>query len=87
MFVKPALSNIFFISWEGGNSEIELDFTQSPFYKSEISEGQMCLVSVGLQIKAAKFSSLNPLKLAFEKQIAYHTGDVAIILKPESPQL
>jgi len=66
------------------NSEIELDFTQSPFYKSEISEGQMCLVSVGLQIKAAKFSSLNPLKLAFEKQIAYHTGDIAVILKPES---
>jgi len=66
------------------NSEIELDFTQSPFYKSEISEGQMCLVSVGLQIKAAKFSSLNPLKLTFEKSIAYHTGDIAIILKPES---
>ena len=75
------------ISQEGAvlvSSEIELDFQQSPFYKSEISQGQMCLVSIGLQIKAAKFSSLNPLKLAFEKQIAYHTGDIAIILKPES---
>ncbi len=66
------------------NSKIELDFTKSPFYKNEISEGQMCLVSVGLQIKAAKFSSINPLKLVFEKQIAYHTGDIAVILKPES---
>jgi selenocysteine-specific translation elongation factor len=66
------------------NSEIELDFTKSPFYKNEISEGQMCLVSVGLQIKAAKFASINPLKLVFEKQIAYHTGDIAVILKPES---
>jgi selenocysteine-specific translation elongation factor len=66
------------------NSEIELDFTKSPFYKNEISEGQMCLVSVGLQIKAAKFSSINPLKLFFEKPIAYHTGDIAVILKPES---
>jgi selenocysteine-specific translation elongation factor len=75
------------ISQEGAvlvNSEIELDFTKSPFYKSEISEGQMCLVSVGLQIKAAKFSSLNPLKLTFEKPIAYHSGDIAVILKPES---
>jgi selenocysteine-specific translation elongation factor len=75
------------ISQEGAvliNSEIELDFTKSPFYKSEISEGQMCLVSVGLQIKAAKFSSLNPLKLTFEKLIAYHSGDIAVILKPES---
>jgi selenocysteine-specific translation elongation factor len=75
------------ISQEGAvlvNSEIELDFTKNPFYKSEISEGQMCLVSVGLQIKAAKFSSINPLKLSFEKQIAYHTGDIAVVLKPES---
>lgn len=66
------------------NSEIELEFTQSPFYKNEISKGQMCLVSVGLQIKAAKFSSINPLKLTFEKQIVYHAGDIAVILKPES---
>jgi len=66
------------------NSNIELEFTKSPFYKNEISEGQMCLVSVGLQIKAAKFSSITPLKLAFEKPIAYHTGDIAVILKPES---
>ena len=75
------------ISQEGAvlvNSEIQLEFTKSPFYKSEISEGQMCLVSVGLQIKAAKFSSINPLKLLFEKPIAYHTGDIAVILKPES---
>jgi selenocysteine-specific translation elongation factor len=66
------------------DSEIELEFTQSPFYKNEISQGQMCLVSVGLQIKAAKFSSINPLKLTFEKQIAFHAGDIAVILKPES---
>ena len=75
------------ISQEGAvlvNSEIELNFKQSPFYKSEISEGQMCLVSIGLQIKAAKFSSIKPLKLTFEKPIAYHTGDIAAILKPES---
>ncbi len=66
------------------NSEIQLDFIQNPFYKNELSEGQMCLVSVGLQIKAAKFSSINPLKLRFEKPIAYHAGDIAAILKPES---
>jgi len=66
------------------NTNVELDFTKSPFYKHEISKGQMCLVSVGLQIKAAKFSSINPLQLAFEKPIAYHAGDIAVILKPES---
>ena len=64
--------------------DIELDFTKSPFYKSDISEGQMCLVSVGLEIKAAKFTSISPLKLNFEKPIVYHKGEIAVILKPES---
>ena len=66
------------------NSQIELDFTKSPFYKSAISEGQMCLVNIGLQTKAAKFSSISPLKLTFEKPVVYHPGDIAVILKPES---
>ena len=67
--------------------EIELEFTKSPYYKNELSEGQMCLVSIGLQIKAAKFSSIFPLRLKFEKPIAYHRGDIAVILKPESPTI
>ena len=65
-------------------SEIELDFTKSPFYKNEITLNQMCLVSVGLQVKAAKFSSLSPLKLTFDKPIVCSPGDIAVILKPES---
>jgi selenocysteine-specific translation elongation factor len=65
-------------------SEIDLDFTKNQFYKNEITENQMCLVSVGLQVKAAKFSSLTPFKLKFEKPIVYNRGDIAVILKPES---
>ena len=74
---------------EVGNvvSEIELDFTKSPFYKSEISENQGCLVNVGLQIKAAKFSSISPLKLTFEKPIICKKGQIAVVLKPESPTI
>lgn len=68
-------------------SEIELDFTKSPFYKSEISENQGCLVNVGLQIKAAKFSSITPLKLTFEKPIICKKGQIAVVLKPESPTI
>ena len=66
---------------------VELDFKKSPFYKSEIAENQGCLVSVGLQIKAAKFSSISPLKLTFEKPIVCKTGQIAVILKPESPTI
>jgi len=65
-------------------TEIELDFEKSPFYKSEIAENQGCLVSIGLQIKAAKFSSITPLKLIFEKPIVCKKNEIAVILKPES---
>ena len=65
-------------------TEIELDFEKSPFYKSEIAENQGCLVNIGLQIKAAKFSSIIPLKLTFEKPIVCKKNDIAVILKPES---
>ena len=65
-------------------SEIELDFQKNPFYKSEIAENQGCLVNIGLQIKAAKFLSISPLKLKFEKPIVCKSGDIAVILKPES---
>ena len=65
-------------------TEIDLDFQKSPFYKSDIAENQGCLVSIGLQIKAAKFSSISPLKLTFEKPIVCKKGQIAVILKPES---
>ncbi len=72
------------ISEEGAvdvKTEIELDFQKNPFYKSEIAENQGCLVSVGLQIKAAKFSSISPLKLTFEKPIVCKKYQIAVILK------
>lgn len=65
-------------------TEIELDFEKSPFYKSEITENQGCLVNIGLQTKAAKFSSITPLKLVFEKPTVCKKHDIAVILKPES---
>ena len=65
-------------------AEIELDFTKNPFYKNEIAENQGCLVNIGLQIKAAKFVSISPLKLSFDKPIICKKGEIAVILKPES---
>ena len=65
-------------------SEIEIDFKQSPFYKGEISVNQMCLISVGLQIKAAKFSSISPVKLTLEKPIICKKNDICLFIKPES---
>ena len=39
---------------------------------------------LGLQIKAAKFLSISPLKLTFEKPIVCKKGQIVVILKPES---
>ena len=78
------------ISEEGAvdvKTEVELDFQKSPFYKSEIAENQGCLVNIGLQIKAAKFTSISPLKLEFEKPIICKKDQIAVILKPESPTI
>ena len=44
----------------------------------------MCLVNIGLQIKAAKFASVSPMKLIFEKPVIVMPEDVCVLLKPES---
>ena len=41
-------------------------------------------MSIGLQIKLPKFSSISPLKLIFEKPIVCKKDEIAVILKPES---
>jgi selenocysteine-specific translation elongation factor len=66
------------------STQVELDFTKNPFYKGEIAQNQMCLINVGLQIKPAKFASVNPLKLVLEKPLVHNKGDICVILKPES---
>ena len=65
-------------------TEIIMDFKQNQFFKATLAENQMCLVSVGLQIKAAKFTSISPMKLTFEKPVIIMPGDVCVLLKPES---
>ena len=67
-------------------SEIELDFKKNPFYKGEISENQMCLLSIDMQIKAAKFVSTNPIKLRLDKP-AIFDNDICVILKPDSENI
>ena len=65
-------------------SELEIDFKQSPFYKGEISENQMCLVSIGLQVKAAKFSPISPVKLILDKPVVCRKNEICLLVKPES---
>ena len=65
-------------------NELEISFEQSPYYKGEVSENQMCLINIGLQIKAAKISSVSPFKLVLEKPIVCKKNDICLAIKPES---
>ena len=44
----------------------------------------MCLVSVGLQVKAGKFSSISPVKLTLDKPIVCRKNEICLLVKPES---
>ncbi|MGI0065631.1 MAG: EF-Tu/IF-2/RF-3 family GTPase [Nitrosotalea sp.] len=69
------------------SQEIEIDYTQSKFFKDAVSENQMFLASVGLQIRPVKIASLNPMKLSLGKSTVYEKGDTCVILKPESTSI
>lgn len=66
---------------------LELDFAKTPYYKGEISEGQMCLVSTGLKITAGKFSSVSPLRIKLDKPVVCDSNEVGVVLKPESSSI
>ena len=67
--------------------EIDLDFKPSPFYKNEISENEMCLVSIGMQVKAGKFISVSPMKIKLDKPMVVLPNDICVLLKPESKSI
>ena len=65
-------------------SEIHLDFEQSRFYKGSLAVNQGYLLSVGLQIRAVKIISVDPLHLSLDRPIVSEHGQRAVLLKPES---
>lgn len=69
------------------SQEIEIDYTQSKFFKDKVAENQMFLVNIGLQIRPVKIVSLNPMKLSLGKPAVYEKGDTCVILKPESASI
>ena len=64
--------------------DIILNYVQNKFFKESIAENQTFLVSIGLQIRAAKIVSLNPMKLLLNKPATFIKDDICVILKPES---
>ena len=66
--------------------EVALDYAPSPFYKGPMGAGQGCLVSIGMQIRAARIASASDrrLGLVLEKAAAWPPQYRAVVLRPES---
>lgn len=64
-------------------SVLNLDFEKTPYYSGEPAPGQMCLVSLGLQVVAGKFTSTDPVSIRLDRQVA-RSAQRCTVLKPES---
>jgi selenocysteine-specific translation elongation factor len=61
-------------------------FAKSPFFKGEIAENQMYMLSVGMQIRPVKVrQSGDMLEITPEKPVVYAQGQACVLLKPDSP--
>jgi selenocysteine-specific translation elongation factor len=61
------------------------DFSKNKYFKSDITESQTYLLSVGLQIKPVKIlNDGSKIILSLEKPIAYYKQQRFLILKPDS---
>lgn len=60
-------------------------FQKSPFFKGDLADNQMYMLSVGVQIRPVKVkASGDTLEITPEKPMAYLPGQACVLLKPDS---
>lgn len=65
---------------------LKTKFEKSPFFKGDLAENQMYMLSVGLQIRPVRVKQSDDfLELTPEKPLVYAPGQVCVLLKPDSP--
>lgn len=65
---------------------VSVKFAKSPFFKGDLPENHTYMVSVGMQVKAAKVKfEGETLQVTQEKPIVYRQGQTLVLLKPDSP--
>ncbi|MBI2545472.1 MAG: elongation factor Tu [Candidatus Aenigmarchaeota archaeon] len=67
--------------------DITLDYKPNKYFREEIGQNQTFIANIGLQIKAVKILSMNPMKLSLIKPSVIRDDDVCVILKPESQSM
>jgi len=71
---------------EISSDKVFAKFTKSAFFKGDITESQMYLISIGLQIKPAKVKLIggDMLEIMSEKPIVFFHRQTCVLLKPDS---
>jgi selenocysteine-specific translation elongation factor len=64
---------------------ITIRFAKSPFFKGDLPDNHTYMISVGMQVKAAKVKlEGETLQVTPEKPIVYQQGQTLVLLKPDS---
>lgn len=64
---------------------LKTKFEKSPFFKGDLAENQMYMLSAGLQIRPVRIKQAGDvLEMTPEKPLAYVKGQVCVLLKPDS---
>lgn len=70
---------------QSSSGSLRTKFEKSPFFKGELAENQMYMLSVGLQIRPVRIKQVGDvLEMMPEKPLAYAPGQVCVLLKPDS---
>jgi selenocysteine-specific translation elongation factor len=74
-------------SVEVRDSIFSVRFEKSPFYKEDLADSQMYMLSMGMQIRAVKIriAGEGTLEISVEKPVAFQKGQTCVLLKPDSP--
>ncbi|MCI0560331.1 MAG: EF-Tu/IF-2/RF-3 family GTPase [Nitrososphaera sp.] len=67
-------------------SSLSLKFMKSVFFKGDLPENQMYMISVGMQIRPVKITKNDAdiLEVSLEKPITYLEGQTCVLLKPDN---
>jgi selenocysteine-specific translation elongation factor len=71
---------------EVSSEKVSAKFTKSAFFKGDITENEMYLISIGLQIKPAKVKPIegDMIEIISEKPIVFFHRQTCVLLKPDS---
>jgi selenocysteine-specific translation elongation factor len=66
--------------------KIDVKFEKSPFFKGDLLDSQMYMLSLGMQIRPAKIRNAGEglLQITVEKPAAYKRGQTCVLLKPDN---